>query len=486
MTVGIEVLEAPMWFAFPPEVHSTLLSTGAGPGPQLAAAGAWRMLSAEYMAVATELTGILADVQRTAWEGPTADRFVAAHQPFLLWLRHAATVATVAATGHETAAAGYTSALAGMPTLAELAANHAVHGVLVATNFFGINTVPVAVTEADYTRMWVRAATTMSAYQGVAEASLTSTPVTSPAPQIVTAQANSQAASAADSSFPDPTKVIIQILQNWLDDLSNLATQYLPGPLGSFVGQMLNSLVAFMSTQLFLIPAYSVLDTTIYVGPFMPLLGLFAPFGLIGLVGLEVLDESVSPAGESHPAMPGRQTQTLPISTWVTLAGNSAAASGATAGTPTSSAATAAPSAPAAGATQGFYAISSDPGGEGFSPTSTTKTAAATAGALSAPAAVSLAARDRIRAKGRAHAPQHGRKYQFAFLDDDADAATSIDPPDVAFAAASESGSGPVGFTGTVPKTAVAQAQGLTHSSSGGFDEAPREPVLPHTWNGDS
>jgi len=478
MTVGIDVLEAPMWFALPPEVHSTLLSTGAGPGPLLAAAGAWRMLSAEYVAVATELTGILAAVQGTAWEGPTADRFVAAHQPFLLWLRQAATVATVAATGHETAAAGYTSALAGMPTLAELAANHAVHGVLVATNFFGINTIPIAVTEADYTRMWVQAATTMSAYQGVTEASLTSTPVTTPAPHIVTRVANA----AADISFPDPTKVIIQILQNWLNDLSNLATQYLPGPLGSVVSQMLNSLVAFMSTQLFLIPAYSVLDTAIYFGPFMPLLGLFAPFGLIGLVGLKGLDESVSPAGESHSAMPGRQTQTLPMSPGVTVAGNSAAASGTTAGAPTSSAATAASSAPAGGATHGFYAISSDPDGEGFGPTSTTKTAAAAAAALAAPAAVSLAARDGIRAKRRAQARQRGRKYQFAFLDDDADAATSPDPPDVDVTAASESGSGPIRFAGTVPKTAVAPAHGLAHVSSGEFDEAPQEPMLPHTW----
>jgi PPE-repeat protein len=476
MTVGIEVLEAPMWFALPPEVHSTLLSTGAGPGPLLAAAGAWRMLSAEYVAVATELTGILGAVQGTAWEGPTADRFVAAHQPFLRWLRQAATVATVAATGHETAAAGYTLALAGMPTPAELAANHAVHGVLVATNFFGINTIPIAVTEADYTRMWVQAATTMSAYQGVAEASLTSTPVTSPAPHIVTAQTNS----AADSSFPDPTKVIIQILQNRLNEIGNLATQYLPGPLGSVVSQMLNSLVAFMSTQLFLIPAYSVLDTTIYFGPFLALLAPFASFGLLGLVCLVGLDDSVSPVGDSHSAMPGQQT--WPAATGVTLAGNSAAPSGTTAGTPTSPAATAASSAPATGATHGFYAIGSDPDGEGFSPTSTTKTAAAVAAALAAPAAVSLAARDRIRAKRRAQAHQHGRKYQFAFLGDDADAATSIDPPDVDVTAVSESGSGPLGFAGTVPKTAVAQAHGLADVSSDGFDEAPQEPMLPRTW----
>jgi PPE-repeat protein len=478
MTVGIEALEAPMWFALPPEVHSTLLSTGAGPGPLLAAASAWRMLAAEYLAVETELTEILAAAQGTAWTGPTADRFAAAHQPFLLWLRQAAAVATVAATGHETTAAGYMSALAGMPTLAELAANHVVHGVLLATNFFGINTIPIAATEADYTRMWVQAATTMSAYGGVAEASLTSTPVTSPAPPIVSPAANA----AADSSFPDPTKVIIQLLQNWLTRIGDLASQYLPGPLGSFVSQMLNSLVAFMSTQLFLIPAYSVLDTAIYFGPFLALLAPFAAIGLLGLIGLEGLDDSVSPVGESHSAMPGRQAQTFPISTGVTPAGNGAAASGTTAGTPTSSAATAGASAPAAGATHGFYAISSDPDGEGFSPTSAGKTAAAATAALAAPAAASLAARDQIRAKRRAQARQHGRKYEFAFVDDEADTATSTDPPDAEQTAASESGSDALGFAGTVPKTAAAQAQGLTRVSSAGLDEAAQEPMLPRTW----
>ncbi|OBK52929.1 PPE family protein [Mycobacterium sp. 1081908.1] len=467
----------PMWFAVPPEVHSALLSTGAGPGPLLAAAGAWRLLAAEYASAATELAALLDVARGAAWQGPTAERFVAAHQPFLYWLGQASTRAAAAAGGHEAAAAGYTTALAAMPTMAELAANHAVHGVLIATNFFGVNTIPIALNEADYLRMWLQAAATMTAYQGVSEESLSAIPTTSPAPQIVSAAAMP----AAGSSFPDPTKLILQALQGLLDTLRDLAAQTLTGPLGGVVVQALDALISLVSSEIFTILAYSVLDPMIYFGPFTPLLGPLAlPVGLAGLAGLAGLGADSGPAVVAGGA-PGHQK--WPVAAGITLAGTGAAAPvAASIGAAGGAAAPASPTVPAAPAAEGFYVVGGGPDGDGVAPTSGTDAAAALSAGAAAPPATVPADGDQARAKRTAKARRRARKYRVEYLEQDGRATLPSDPPQEAVIAATD-GSGSLGFAGTVPKSAAGQAQGLINLRGGGFGAAPPEPMLPNSWD---
>lgn len=173
------------WIAFPPEVHSAMLNYGAGVGPMLISATQNGELSAQYAEAASEVEELLGVVASEGWQGQAAEAFVAAYMPFLAWLIQASADCVEMAAQQHVVIEAYTAAVELMPTQVELAANQIKLAVLVATNFFGINTIPIAINEAEYVEMWVRAATTMATYSTVSRSALSAMPHTSPPPLIL-------------------------------------------------------------------------------------------------------------------------------------------------------------------------------------------------------------------------------------------------------------------------------------------------------------
>lgn len=153
------------WHAMPPEINTSRLMLGAGPAPMLQAAAGWEALAILLETQADELAASLTSLS-SAWSGSASERAVQATMPMVIWLRTTSLQAQKRALQATAQATSYTAALLGTPPLVEIELNHVTHGVLEATNFLGVNAVPIGLNEADYfVRMWNQAAGIMDAYQ---------------------------------------------------------------------------------------------------------------------------------------------------------------------------------------------------------------------------------------------------------------------------------------------------------------------------------
>jgi len=154
-----------IWHGMPPELNTARLMAGAGEAPMIQAAAGWEALAIFLETQADELAGSLAALS-SSWSGTASERAVSATMPMVAWLRTTALQAQKRALQATAQAGAYATAMATTPAIPEIEENHITHGVLEATNFLGVNTVPIGVNEADYfIRMWNQAAFAMDAYQ---------------------------------------------------------------------------------------------------------------------------------------------------------------------------------------------------------------------------------------------------------------------------------------------------------------------------------
>lgn len=258
--------------ASPPEVHSALLSRGPGSGPLLVAAEAWRSLSSVYAEMADELVALLVVVPVSSWDGSAAEAYVIAYLPYLGWLRQASVDSAVMAAHYETMATAYITTLAMMPTLAELAANRTAHTVLVTTNFFGINTIPIARNEIDYVRMWVEAAIAMGTYQEVSTVVVDSAPEAIAAPQIMASDALEASSDQPSPTAPSQSPQV----QNWLQWLQKIGYT-------DFYNTLVQPLITSLTNHPFFQGMFSGFD------PWLPSLGnplsFLSPFNIAFALG---------------------------------------------------------------------------------------------------------------------------------------------------------------------------------------------------------
>jgi PPE-repeat protein len=166
--------------ALPPEINSGRMYTGAGSGPMVAAAAAWRDLAAEFTSSASGYSSVTAELTTSQWLGRASQLMMAGVAPFVAWLSGAAALADEAGAQASATAAAYEAAYAMTVPPTVIAANRAFLALLVATNFFGQNTAAIAATEAQYAEMWAQDAAAMYTYAGAAATASQLAPVTEP------------------------------------------------------------------------------------------------------------------------------------------------------------------------------------------------------------------------------------------------------------------------------------------------------------------
>jgi PPE-repeat protein len=254
---------APAFFWFPPEINSALMYGGAGPGPLLAAAGAWDALAAELSAAASAFQSVISGLTSGSWTGPSSASMLAAAVPYVAWLTSAAGQAEAAATQARVAALAFETAQAATVHPAAVTANRVRLMTLVATNFFGQNTPAIAMTELEYMEMWSQDVAAMLGYH------VGATAVTETLPSFSVPPTHLGGLGGLVSSFLSSLSSLFPGLTGIFSDLQTVFGA-LPTALGSVVSE-LGSVVSSAAVPVMSVAQIGIYPASMVVPPMMTL-----------------------------------------------------------------------------------------------------------------------------------------------------------------------------------------------------------------------
>ena len=185
--------------ARPPEVNSTLIYSGAGAGPMMAAASTFSSLSSELSTNAAAYESVISQLTGSEWTGPSSTAAAAAAQQSINWLNTTSVQLQEAAAKATASAAAYEAAFSASIPPPVVFANRAQLAALVATNILGQNTPAIAANEAMYGEFWAQDAAAMSTYAANAAIAAQVTPLTEPTQNTNPGGSGAQAAAVSNA-----------------------------------------------------------------------------------------------------------------------------------------------------------------------------------------------------------------------------------------------------------------------------------------------
>ena len=221
----------------PPEILSSLLYTGPGSAPMLAAAASWDGLADELGTAAQSFSSVTSGLAGQAWQGPASTAMVQTATRYAGYLTQAATHAQTAAAQAQAVASAYESTMAATVHPLAVAANRNEFVQLVISNLFGQNAPAIAAAESNYEQMWAQDVAAMIGYHGGVSAAAAQLPSWPEALQGLPAQATAALAgspvgAALSSVAPaagNPLTGLLGTVEHYAINVINAPTEILFG-----------------------------------------------------------------------------------------------------------------------------------------------------------------------------------------------------------------------------------------------------------------